>query len=375
MMGRMADARFNQYAREWLLESLAQLVQRQGYERFITAPLLTATPACFPDRWAPNETGARRMIQRLLGYAGLGRYELQIETYELEAQRDHLDGVGVRSASRKQGAAAWFGSIDDGVLHFGIEVDGLKEPESLAGTLGHEVAHAFRHHHRLQARSNELEERLTDLTTVYLGFGILTTNAAYRYRAQGDFNASQWSHTQGGYLSLDEMSYLLAAQAVLRGFEASAISRRLERNQAAVFRESFRELSRDRAGLAKQLGVPLDALPDPGKREIPPPRFNAGQTVSRVERTWVLPAATACALVGLGLGLALWSLSPVAGVGAFAVPPVVAGAVGRRFRRDRCSHPYCRGPLGPEDLLCGRCGGKLAVRRGLHLVQGRDPPD
>jgi hypothetical protein len=284
--------------------------------------------------------------------------------------------VGVRSGSHKEGAAAWFGSIDDGTLHFGIEVDGLKDAEPLAGTLSHEVAHAFRHDHGLQVRSTDLEEKLTDLTTVYMGFGILTTNAAYRYRAKGDLNMAQWSHSRGGYLSLDELSYLLAAQAVLRGFEAQAVSRWLERNQAAVFAEAFSELSRDRAGLAKLVGVPVDALPEPGKREIAPPRFNVGQTVSRVERTWALPAATAGAGVGIGLGLALWGLSPVAGLAAFVVLLVVAAAVGRRFRRDRCSHPYCRGPLGPEDLLCGRCGGQLVARRGrLRIIQGGEPPD
>lgn len=379
MMGGMADARLDPYAREWLIESLAQLVRRQGHERLLMAPLLTATPACFPDRWTPDAAGARGMIHRLLGYAGLGSYRLRIETYELERQQDHLDGVGVKAGSRKQGAAAWFGGIDAGELHFGIEVDGLKEPEPLAGTLGHEVSHAYRHHHGLQVRSNDLEEKLTDLTTVYLGFGILATNRSYQYRAQGDFNAAQWSHSRAGYLSLDEMSFLLAVQAVLRGIEPQAISRWLERNQAAVFEESYRELAKDRAGLAKQTGVPVEALPEPGRRELPPPHFNMGQTVFRVERTWAVPALLVGAGVGIVVGLALWSLSPVVGLVAFAAPPGLAAAVGRRYRRDRCSHPYCRGSLAPEDLLCGRCGGQLAVRRKLRIIQGggqdeRQPP-
>jgi len=374
MMRAMADARLKGYAKEWLLESLGMLIQRQGHERFLKAPVLTATPACFPDRWTPNPAGASRMVKRLLGYAGLERYPLRVETYELEGKRAHLDGRGVLADTHKQGAAAWFGGIQDGVLLFGVEEDLLKEPEPLAGTLSHEVAHAYRHHAGLVMASVALEEKLTDLTTVYLGFGILITNSAYRYRATGDLGAWQWSHTRMGYLSLDEMSYLLATQTVLRGMEPTAVSRWLERNQEAVFMESFRELSRDRSGLAKRLGIPWEALPVPGERELALPRFNAGKTVYRVKRTWGLGAGVAGAGIGVGLGLVLWGLSPWAGVAAFVVLPGVAVAVGRHFRRDRCSDRDCQGPLGPQDTVCNRCGGRLLTSRSERSRLPEDGP-
>jgi hypothetical protein len=161
--------------------------------------------------------------------------------------------------------------------------------------MAHEIAHAYRRFHRLEVRDRDEEERLTDLTTVYLGTGILTTNAAYRYRASGSGNRSSYSHQRIGYLGPDVMSYLLALQVVARGGDATEqkrVARLLETNQASAFRATCASI--DRPALAPLLGgAPLP----PMMTRPPPPPVRAG----RVARTLVLvvlglAAATAAAL-------------------------------------------------------------------------------
>jgi hypothetical protein len=74
--------------------------------------------------------------------------------------------------------------------------------------MGHEVAHAYRSHHRLQVDDRDREELLTDLTTIYLGFGILSVNNSYRFRKSGSLEGSlaytRWSTSSSGYLFAHE---------------------------------------------------------------------------------------------------------------------------------------------------------------------------
>jgi hypothetical protein len=47
------------------------------------------------------------------------------------------------------------------------------------------VVHAYREHHGLTVITPRTEEELTDLTTIYLGFGVLPLNASYISRSNG----------------------------------------------------------------------------------------------------------------------------------------------------------------------------------------------
>lgn len=123
------------------------------------------------------------------------------------------------------------------------------------------MAHTWREVHGLTTADRDIEERLTDLTTVYLGFGLLTTNGAYLYRAGGVYEGTkaytQWSHTRGGYLGPEAMSFLLAVQVKARGlgwFARRRLAGQLETNQAAFFRWALGKLG-DANELRGALGI------------------------------------------------------------------------------------------------------------------------
>jgi peptidase M48-like protein len=169
-----------------LIGDLRALIAARGFVPFVAAPLLEPTPAHFPDRWRPDVLGVERLGRRLLGYVGLPELDVEVELYAAEAKVKKLDQYGNSAATTHKGAAAWFAGIVEGKCLFGAAADGLDAPDRLAGVMAHEVAHAYRHRHHLDLRDRNVEEPLTDLTTIYLGFGLLTTNASYRYRASGE---------------------------------------------------------------------------------------------------------------------------------------------------------------------------------------------
>jgi hypothetical protein len=253
--------------RGWLLDALADLVDARGAETFLTSRILEPTSHDFPDPFEPTEAGVRVLLQRLMTHAGLGQLDVDLDTFSQPDVVRELDDRGGASRWGHDGAAAWFAGIgEDGCCHFGIAEERIgDEPVTLVAALCHEVAHAWRSFHGLAIEDRELDERLTDVTTVYLGFGLLTTNGAYLYRQGGEFTGThavtRWSHARAGYLPAQAMSFLLAAQVKARGLGWLArrrLARRLEPNQAADFAWAYRRLPEAEA-LRGALGVGVTA--------------------------------------------------------------------------------------------------------------------
>jgi hypothetical protein len=255
-------------AREWLLGALRTVIESRGAKTFLSAPILEPTPRDFPDPFEPNERGVRVLLRRILDYAGLPELRVELDTFSQPDEVRELDDHGRAKAWGHEGTAAWFAGIDGGQCHFGVAEERIGEPALLVGTLCHEVAHAWRTFHQLRTADRDVEERLTDLTTVYLGFGLLTTNAAYFYRQTGELTGGEsggsiavtrWVHSRSGYLPPEAMSFLLAAQVKARGMGWLARRRvvgRLETNQAAYFGWAMKTLPavdelRRALGLAK----------------------------------------------------------------------------------------------------------------------------
>lgn len=248
---------------EWLLDQLAALIAKAGTERFLEAPLIEQRDRFFPDLWEPNEEGVRRMAKRVLIHAGLEELDASVEIQDAQEHRSEMvAGVGsMGSRTHSEGAAAWFMGIRRGVCLFGADSSQLENPGHLVGVMAHEVAHAWREHEKLTTRGDE-EELLTDLTTVYLGFGILTVNGAYSFRKSGEqegiMTRTQWSHQRAGYLGPIAMSFLLAAQARARklGWLARRhIAGELETNQRAYFKAACSALDEKAVASRLRLGA------------------------------------------------------------------------------------------------------------------------
>ncbi len=263
----------------WLVEQTARLIRECGPEPFVSSVILEPSRSCFPDRWTPDTEGVRTLVLRLLSYAQLTHLDARVELFSSPAwQAPALGGLpGVRTM-HKQGAAALFAGILDDVCYFGVDEAQLEEPGALVGVLSHEVTHAWRAARGVVEQDRKLEELLTDMTTVYLGFGVLTANAAYRYEAQGDIRRMEWRHSRAGYLPPEAMCYLLAVQSVVRGGKERTVRKHLQANQAAFYQAAFRTI--DREAMLASLALPAEdewpPLRDP-EPAILKPRLSPGQ--------------------------------------------------------------------------------------------------
>lgn len=275
------------------LDRFREVLDRGGLSAFVQNPLLTPEPKWFSDQWTPDCPGVRRLILRLFDYAGLSHLDAEVGIFDASSTTWLPSSLASRTVQR--GAAGlYFGTVND-VAYFGVEESELRAPESLLGVLAHEVTHAWRRHGALEAEDRAVEEELTDLTSIVLGFGILTTNTAYQYEAGADMHGAasvlKWQHSTRGYLSVELMSWLLAAYVLARGDDEARVRGFLGNTQRELFdRARVALLDVDlpkRLGLSESLSEHLERG---GHVRFRPPSFGIAertfheQVVSLVEQ-------------------------------------------------------------------------------------------
>jgi hypothetical protein len=355
---------------EWCIEALAQLIKRRGVGGLVSNPVVLPTPGWFPDAYTPSAAGARRIALRLLRYAGLSKLDVRTELFQGE-QPTFVDGQ-----PRSKHTVAYFAGIVDGVCDFGIDQDRLNDPAAVVGALAHEVAHAFRAFHGLVIKDSRVEELLTDLTTVYLGFGVLTANVAYRFRVTQLSGGSRSEWGSMGYLGPQAMSFLLAAQLRAREMpseEHKKLLSHLEPDQQSYLKASLAVLDENMDPIALRLGLPprsdwpsppaTEVLQAPLARgsespdELPasPKRRNKGNPV------WALhESAPGLPIFGFLMGIVLAAAIPGAwGMVAWGACVALGMYMGRYWQKLTCTDTQCTMPLRKGEATCPGCGGTV----------------
>ena len=123
----------------------------------------------------------------------------------------------------------------------------LKDEVGLAATLAHELSHYLLLVPRPSPPgANESDhEPLTDLVTIFAGFGVFTANAIVRSTSKDEGLSSTWSVSRSGYLSAQLAGYALARYAQARAETKPAWRKHLSADPRAYFEQSRRFLRRE----------------------------------------------------------------------------------------------------------------------------------
>ncbi len=366
--------------RNWSVRELAKLCAAHGFSRFVVSPLVEPNHIFFPDPWRGGEPSVARLARRLLHYAGIDDLDVHIEIVEdLPA-----------SATTALGGV-WLDNLDAHVCRFAVTEASLRDPSSLAAALARATAQAFRARHvRGDREAPDAEVPLVDLTTVYLGFGLLTTDAALRHHAKAAGGMqSQRSVTRLGVLGPRTMSYALALQLAARndrGGHEEAI-KRLQSNPSGFVKSALHELRHEDTSALTMMKLPTRSTwpPAPSLEDFIGPAEiidaeasevrrdmdrgvkgkNVGKPVFRVERsmarrlgyvgmfgTLMLGGVGSRSLQGIDINMMQVAMAAMV-LGALGV------LLGRFLRESRCSEPQCGASLDTKATQCPRCGGTV----------------
>ncbi|HEY2794356.1 MAG TPA: hypothetical protein VGJ28_18485 [Micromonosporaceae bacterium] len=225
--------------RVWIEAQLRWLTEQFG-RVMLGADAVLPTDDFFPGTYTGSVDNVREVIDRIAA-----RMDVPPDTYvvELADADDHGDAIaslpGYRTTS---GAAGEYRRTDSGGL-LSISMTQTSRPMSLVATIAH---------HRLMGEGHvepgrRDNEPLTDLATVYFGFGIFSANAALEFAPTSRLNAAGermtgWRSSRLGYLTEPMFGYALAYWSHLRGDDDPAWARYVDANPKAYLRRGLKYL-------------------------------------------------------------------------------------------------------------------------------------
>src|SRR5215475_8756294 len=164
---------------EWIETQLDWLTQQFG-EDALREEIYLPTDDFFPGVYRGSAKDVRHVVEIVRTRMGVAPHSYIVELGDMDEAADtykDFDWMGYRRTSRAAGEYRRDG--DRGVIS--ISMSQTQAPMSLVATIAHEFGH-----HRLIGEGRLDPDRrdgepLTDLTSVFFGFGIFSANAAMEF--------------------------------------------------------------------------------------------------------------------------------------------------------------------------------------------------
>ncbi len=148
-----------------------------------------------------------------------------------------------RRTLKKWNSTAGLYIENDDSYYIALNAMNLENPLALVATMAHELSHVHLLGHGRISSEVEDHEPLTDLLTVFLGFGIFTANAVLHEVNWTRGNWSGWSMSTSGYLDMRTFGYALAKFALARNENPPAWIKELRLDVRDAFQKSCRYLT------------------------------------------------------------------------------------------------------------------------------------
>jgi len=220
----------------WVDSSFVRLARLLGAHRLLQGTVVLPTAEHFPDPYDRSETALRCMFHRVATHMQVNPADVDVTLF---ASGDDLTRELVPFYSEKSSGAAGLYHHDSADRpHISIDEAQLKDPMALVAVLAHELGHIILLRPGLVDRKHADMEPLNDLLTVFLGSGIFTANAAFRFEQRSDNTSQGWSARRFGYLSEEQFGCALARFAFERGEGKPAWISFLSTNVASYLRRS-----------------------------------------------------------------------------------------------------------------------------------------
>jgi hypothetical protein len=221
-----SDCPVDAKAQEWVESSLRWFLGQFGTEVVYRDPVLPTADFLSRTGYSASVGEIGELVARLCELMLVDQGSFALELYDGAAEKEEI------SPSGKRRVVGHF-SMAGGRLVISLDQRETADPVLLTAIAVHELCH-LRLLGEGRIRSGRSDgERLTDLLTVYFGFGIFSTNAAMRFtRAERGFtvisrgllddrslNAAKRNegYRRLGYLSSAEFGYALACYCWVRG--------------------------------------------------------------------------------------------------------------------------------------------------------------
>lgn len=213
---------------EWMLASLKWLEQEFPRDdgEVGAGALILPTTENFPPEGANVTERAQKLFERVKIFAEMTNWPTELHAQqESGAPPEIVAAFGVpQKWSDTLGTFSLRGS-DDGTAIADISYNPgqISDPEAFVATMAHELAHYLMSAaQRCPPGGWDVHELTTDLTAVWMGFGIFQANTAKDFAGFTDHDRQGWQMQSRGYLHERALITAIAVCASMRGEDALA---------------------------------------------------------------------------------------------------------------------------------------------------------
>lgn len=226
---------------EWLLRNFG------GHEEFQTTALVRPTDEDFPiEKGLAGHDLAEAVFSHVKRHAGMDDWPCTLMAQDTDPEplvglTELVQGIeptpaGTFSVSLAGGAEV--------MITYNQSL--LSDPISLVATLAHELSHfLMATAPALPPGDEELLEFATDLTAVFLGFGIFMANSHFRFEQFGDAFSHGWRTTRQGYMTERQLLFALAIFSTLQGIDAQSVATHLTPKLKRLYKRAAATVSSD----------------------------------------------------------------------------------------------------------------------------------
>jgi hypothetical protein len=189
----------------------------------------------FPDPFDRGEEGLQKLFQRVCRLMDIDPPSVDLQI--LPDANQSLSLLPEYRHSSNDAAGLYFGH-DNNRAFIAVRHSLADDPLVAVATIAHELCHTILIGGGHIDRDAEDMEPMTDLSAIFLGFGIFIGNAARRFRQYHEDRRAGWSMTHLGYLPEEVCAYALARFASERGEVDPSWRAFLSTNLKAYYRQS-----------------------------------------------------------------------------------------------------------------------------------------
>jgi hypothetical protein len=235
---------------DWISDNLLWLFKH--FHRHAATPargFILPKTGFFPTEGQTGHDLAERIFEQAKLYCGLSGDTILLTTHE-DDDETFPSGVGMASQPRKSAAGLYWAGDMDNAPTVSYSASLLHEPGTFIATLAHELAHHVLARGAAEPApcDDDEEEFLTDLTAVFMGYGVFLARARFVHWSVHDLGGG-WSGSgwrQLGYLPEQDLLYASAMLACVLDLDVTAITSLLASHQIKPFLRAAQEIKTQR---------------------------------------------------------------------------------------------------------------------------------
>ncbi len=219
---------------EWLFKNTG------GFKVFSETVLVQPTNQFFPQHGITGQKLAEALFVQVKEYAGMSNWPCKLEVQDEDPNPVVAPTLVVQGAPSSP--AGTFSAAEEGVV-ITYNPGSISDPMSLIATFAHELAHYLTGAFPEEPPEGwDNWEYATDVTSVFLGFGIFAANSAFTFSQFTSVGSQGWRSNRLGYLSEPEIIHALGIFSALKGIPQSEILEHLKPSLRGLYKRACKDL-------------------------------------------------------------------------------------------------------------------------------------